>query len=267
MAYEGSIRDETHPGRRALCLLHPGGWIDARGQLTSLSSNLAAGWRAEQLFFQEVRQNSPADSSHLIEALNRGVGLCVHVGHGSETTWEGGPGSAGPALSSSDLRRLHNADRLPIVFSAGCSTAYFAPLAPYEAYTDVEGHEHAGTYHGEVFAGPPSAPAPYQLRPITEGLGKKLVIDGPNGAVAYLGCNTGGQPCGVTLLEGLLEGLGHSPAAPSPLTIGDCWRNAIAHYYEAEHLSTLRPTSGWYPPSIFFQGMKYMLFGDPTLPL
>jgi hypothetical protein len=23
----------------------------------------------------------------------------------------------------------------------------------------------------------------------------------------------------------------------------------------------------WYPPSIFFQGMKFMLFGDPTLPL
>jgi len=29
----------------------------------------------------------------------------------------------------------------------------------------------------------------------------------------------------------------------------------------------LAPTSSWYPPSIFFQGMKFMLFGDPTLPL
>lgn len=27
------------------------------------------------------------------------------------------------------------------------------------------------------------------------------------------------------------------------------------------------PTAGWYPPSIFFQGMKFMLFGDPSLDL
>ncbi len=35
--------------------------------------------------------------------------------------------------------------------------------------------------------------------------------------------------------------------------------------YEKEHLATLKPDSGWYPPSIFFQGMKFMLFGDPSL--
>jgi len=29
----------------------------------------------------------------------------------------------------------------------------------------------------------------------------------------------------------------------------------------------LKPNNGWYPPSIFFQGMKFTLFGDPSLPL
>jgi hypothetical protein len=49
--------------------------------------------------------------------------------------------------------------------------------------------------------------------------------------------------------------------------LGDCWSHAIDHYYKAEHLATLKPNNDWYPPSIFFQGMKYMVFGDPTLRL
>lgn len=38
-------------------------------------------------------------------------------------------------------------------------------------------------------------------------------------------------------------------------------------YHQAEHLETLKPNNDWYPPSIFFQGMKYMVFGDPALRL
>ena len=47
----------------------------------------------------------------------------------------------------------------------------------------------------------------------------------------------------------------------------DCWADAVRYYYDAEHLADLKPDAEWYPPSIFFQGMKFMLFGDPTLPL
>ena len=50
-------------------------------------------------------------------------------------------------------------------------------------------------------------------------------------------------------------------------TLGDCWVHAVAHYYDAEHLATIRPTPDWYPASIFFQGMKFMVFGDPALRL
>jgi hypothetical protein len=41
----------------------------------------------------------------------------------------------------------------------------------------------------------------------------------------------------------------------------------LQYYHEKEKLAALKPTTDWYPPSIFFQGMKYMLFGDPSLPL
>jgi hypothetical protein len=41
----------------------------------------------------------------------------------------------------------------------------------------------------------------------------------------------------------------------------------VRYYHEKEHLATLKPNHDWYPPSIFFQGMKFMFFGDPSLPL
>ena len=49
--------------------------------------------------------------------------------------------------------------------------------------------------------------------------------------------------------------------------LGDLWSEAVRHYYEKERLAKLVPTKSWYPASIFFQGMKYMLFGDPSLRL
>jgi len=49
--------------------------------------------------------------------------------------------------------------------------------------------------------------------------------------------------------------------------IGEAWRKALAFYWEHEHLAELKPDADWYPPSIFFQGMKFLCFGDPTLRL
>jgi hypothetical protein len=49
--------------------------------------------------------------------------------------------------------------------------------------------------------------------------------------------------------------------------LGDAWMAAIRHYHKKERLEQLKPNNDWYPPSIFFQGMKYMVFGDPSLRL
>ena len=63
-------------------------------------------------------------------------------------------------------------------------------------YVDVDGKEHKGTTAGEVFEAPPPPPAPYQRGKYNvTGLGEQLLRAGPNGAVAYIGCNTGSQPC------------------------------------------------------------------------
>jgi hypothetical protein len=234
------------------------GWVDSRSVLDRMGEYLGPGWRIEKRYYADSRRNDgtpPPDGAQVISLLNEGLGLLCHAGHGQDDRWE-------KSLKLSHLARVANTDRLPIVISAGCSTARFATLPPYEAYLDVAGREHRGSNAGEVFAEPPPPPAPYQSGKFNpRGLGEELLRGGPGGAVAYFGCNTGSQPCGLTLVRGFVKGFQEAPRR----RLGDAWRFGIAYYHERERLSALEPTKDWYPPSIFFQGMKFMLFGDPAL--
>lgn len=268
MKYETSVRDGTHAGLNKVSLFNVQGFVDARDQLDRIRHGLPRDWQGEEFFYRDQNpkyKTAAPDPSVVLDALNQGCIVSAHVGHGSETSWAGprDGSQAGPAITTRSIQQLTNGDRLPVIFSVGCSTAYFAPLGPYEPYTDIHGVEHKGTDHGEVFTSPPPPPAAYQKLRIKASLGKSLLMQGPTGAVAYIGCNTGGQPCALTLLEGFMGGL----RAEREPRLGDCWRRAIAYYYDHEHLATLTPTADWYPASIFFQGMKYMLYGDPSLPL
>ncbi|MGO9111780.1 MAG: C25 family cysteine peptidase [Thermoguttaceae bacterium] len=245
--------------RPRLGLVNHEGFVDARDTLDRMAALMPRDWKIERRYYSDARRPSsrPVTDEAVEDLLNSGVDLVVHVGHGSDTSWQG-------CLSTRDLGKIKNADHLPVMISAGCSTARFATLPPYEPYVDVKGVQHKGTDAGEVFHGPPPPPAPYQTgRSNSIGLGRRLVCAGPDGAIAYYGCNTGGQPCGITLLEGFVRTWGES-AHPR---LGDCWTGAVRYYYEKEKLATLKPNADWYPPSIFFQGMKYMLFGDPCLQL
>jgi hypothetical protein len=233
-----------------------GGWVDSRPLMKQLADKLS-GWQSALFLYQDTSMPDavPPDEKRIVGLVNQGSDLILHAGHGSESVWEG-------CLSINTIAQFKNADRLPVMFSVGCSTAYFAPLPPYEAYTDIAGVEHAGTNNKQVFAAPPPAPAPYQKGKYNPtGLGEQLLKRSLNGAVAYIGCNTGSQPCGLTLLEGFVMELSDA----SEPRLGDCWVSAIRYYYEKEHLAELKPDDGWYPSSIFFQAMKFMLFGDPSL--
>jgi peptidase C25-like protein len=260
LAYEKSILDGSHPGLRKVAFFHPGGWVDARSRIEGIASQMPAGWKSERFLFSDGNANfkTPApDEKNVVSKLNEGECLVVHVGHGSENTWHG-------CFGVNSLKQVKNADRLPVMISTGCSTGYFAPLPPYEPYVDIDGKAHKGTDHGEVFTAPPPPPAPYQKGKYNPtGLGEQVLKRGRDGAVVYIGCNTGSQPCGLTLLDGFMSALGKSE---HPL-VGDCWKSAVNYYYVKERLADLKPNNDWYPPSIFFQAMKFMLFGDPTLPL
>ncbi len=240
-----------------------GGWVDMRGRLDSIVSTLPKEWKTSKLYYSDGNAafaTEPPDEGHVVAGLNGGSGgwprLVLHVGHGADDQWAG-------CFSLHSLKKVENAGHLPVVLSAGCSTARFATLPPYEAYVDVNGRPHVGTDAGEVFDAPPPPPSCYATGPYNKtGLGEQLVVGGPNGAIAYIGCNTGSQPCGVTLLEGFAAAVGK---AGGKGTIGECWMEAESYYFDHEHLATLKPSPDWYPASIFFQGMKFMLYGDPSL--
>ncbi|MEX2218309.1 MAG: C25 family cysteine peptidase [Phycisphaerales bacterium] len=232
------------------------GWVDARDQLDRAATRLK-GWSTRRRYYKDANpafDTPPPTDSEVIALINAGAGLILHAGHGSDDRWDG-------SLSIASIPALKNGPALPILFSAGCSTARFATLPPYEAYEDAAGSSHKGTNHGEVFKEPPPPPACYARGPHNKsGLGEELLRADTHGAIAYIGCNTGSQPCGLTLLDGFVDHLADNPGA----RIGDCWAGAVSRYYDREHLATIIPTESWYPASIFFQGMKFMLFGDPT---
>jgi hypothetical protein len=258
MEFERSVREGTHPGMGRAAFFNTPNYHDCRELITGWARKLLPGWTTDRYFSAgNERQHTPApDEAHTVAALNKGVALAIHLGHGSERCWD-------RCLSTPALAKLKNADRLPVMISVGCSTANFAPLPPYGPYLDVYGNAHVGTDHKEVFNAPPPPPSPYQNGKYNPtGLGEQVLKRGATGAVVYIGCNTGAQPCSHTLVEGFLLAMHRSE---QPL-VGDCWASAIRYYYDKEKLATLRPDNGWYRPTIFFQGMKFMFFGDPTLP-
>ncbi len=253
--YEAGLLAGKKEGSKRIALLSVAGWVDSRGTLDRAITTLSSDWTVEKRYFSDERRKSdtpPPTAEEVISLMNKGLGVICHAGHGENLLWD-------KSFALKDLEAVHNADFLPILFSAGCHTGRFATLPPYEPYVDVHGVEHKGSDHGQVFQEPPPPPAPYQRDQYNpRGLGEGLLRNGPTGAVAYIGCNTGSQPCALTLLEGFVAGLQRQ-------RLGDCWNYAIAHYYSKERLASLKPTPDWYPPSVFFQGMKFMLFGDPSL--
>ncbi|MBW7906242.1 MAG: C25 family cysteine peptidase [Phycisphaerae bacterium] len=261
-----TIRYDTGPGAArgretpAAALVAVGGWIDSRGSMDRVAARLEARWRIERLYYADAARNDdapPPTEPELLRLMNGGARLVLHTGHGHDDGWE-------HCLGVASLGRLRNEASLPVVFSVGCSTARLATLPPYEAYVDASGVEHAGTNSGQVFTSPPPAPLCYQKgRFNPTGLGEQMLRAGMAGAVAYIGCNTGSQPCALTLLEGFVESAGRRERP----RVGDCWADAVAYYYERERLATIAPTESWYPASIFFQGMKFMLYGDPSVEL
>ncbi|MFZ1936152.1 MAG: C25 family cysteine peptidase [Thermoguttaceae bacterium] len=258
IGYEKRVAASPSHGRAAM--ICNSGWIDARWAMDEEAKALPKGWTIEKRYYSDAARKScdpPPNHRAVINLLNAGVDLMLHAGHGSSDQWE-------QSLHAHNLRLVKNASHLPVMMSIGCNTAQFCALAPYEAYVDISGVEHKGTYAGEVFKAPPPPPAVYQKgRYNSFGLGKQLLRAGPNGAVAYIGCNTGGQPCGLALMDGFVKSWGGEPSA----RLGDCWMRAVSYYYDQEGLATIKPDAGWYPPSIFFQAMKYMVYGDPSLKL
>jgi hypothetical protein len=250
---EAQAAPASRPARAArrtvAAFLHVAGWIDARATLDAAAAKLPAAITIEKRYGGGDGAAADVSEAATARLLASGAAYVFHCGHGQGDRWDG-------SLGAGAIGRLANAAAPAIMMSVGCSTAHFSTLPPYEPYADEAGVEHRGTT-----AGSPPPPACYQKSAQAPGgLGERLLRETAGGAVAYIGCTTGGQPCGLTLLDGVCTAIGEGSA-----TLGDAWARAIALYYDREGLASLRPTADWYPPSVFFQGMKYVLFGDPSL--
>jgi len=236
------------------------GWVDSRPHLDQAAQYLSD-WSIEKRYYANRgrKDNTPPPSATEVTALLGGqMRLMFHAGHGHPDRWH-------DCVSLAQLLQVETAGQWPIVLSAGCSTAVFAPQAPYESYLDIHGVRHPGTNAGQVFSSPPPPVAAIQPPELTyRSLGTDLLVATPHGAIAYFGCATGSQPCGLTLLTGFTQSLSVDRGSRR-VRLGDAYRHQIEHYVATERLMELKPTASWYPPSIFFQGMKFFLFGDPTL--
>ena len=161
--------------RPRLGLVNHEGFVDARDRMDHRAASMPRNWAIERLYYSDASRRSPrpATEQEVVDLLNSGVDLVAHVGHGSDTAWQG-------CLSTRDLAKIKNAEHLPVMISAGCSTARFATLPPDEPYVDIHGIQHKGTNAGEVFRSPPPPPAAYQTgRSNAIGLGRQLVAPVP----------------------------------------------------------------------------------------
>lgn len=264
LRYERAVRAASAKPKAAAVMI--GGWMDARPAMDGFAKALAPRLDVDRLFYQDGAEGwkgLPAPTpENVLSQVNAGARLVLHAGHGSDGHWD-------QCISTHSIPAMKNAEQPAVFMSAGCSTARFATLPPYEPYQDVAGVEHQGSDHGEVFTAPPPPPAVYARGPHNmTGLGEELVRAKDGGAVVYIGCDTGSQPAALTLMAGFVDGLATLPAdADGFVSAGAAWKFALAEYVNRERLMDLKPTTDWYPASIFFQGMKFMFFGDPTAPV
>ncbi|MES2661016.1 MAG: C25 family cysteine peptidase [Verrucomicrobiota bacterium] len=254
-AYERKVLAESEQSLRRAGFIAVDGWVDSRPLLQDLAKTLEGRWQISKRLYGS--DSPPPDTKEVLGLLNEGSGLMVHTGHGTPERWE-------QCFSIADIDQLTNAASVPVFISAGCSTAHFAPLPPYEPYVDRDGKRHDGTDRGEKFTEPPLPPSPIQAGAVNPTcLGEQLLKKAGTGGVAYIGCNTGSQPFGLTLVDGFIRDLADSDAP----RLGDCWNSAVRYYIAQQKVGELKPTESWVPASIFFQAMKFMMFGDPTLRL
>ena len=117
--YEREVNSGDRPGLKAAALFAVGGWVDSRGLMDQVASRLPGDWAVEKRYYADGRRNDktqPPNEDQLVKLLNEGQRIVFHAGHGQDDAWE-------QCFSIRSFEKLGNADRLPVMISAGCSTA------------------------------------------------------------------------------------------------------------------------------------------------
>jgi hypothetical protein len=197
--------------------------------------------------------------------LNQGVGFLSYVGHG----WGVSPPSSvgggwGGWYDYTAIPFLANPGRLPVIFSAACSTAMFhTGNGPYFAKW---GYEYRGAdYSGNRFAKYRWGPEPIALSPISydvDALADHFLVKYPVGGIAFIGAYTGTQGDSHTLAKYFFE----SYAAGADI-LGDSWNGALSKFVTNVIDNLAFPADRWVTAARYHHIHKMLLFGDPSLRL
>ncbi len=222
-----------------------------------IASQYLKGYQIHRLYSQgnPCMATTPPSPAEVTRYINEGVGLISYIGHGSQQGWHN-------VFGLSDLAGLTNADKPPVAFASACDTSWFAQQPPLDSYLDVNGVNHAGTLHGEVFSAPPAAPACLQPGPEVNTMGVDFLVERNTGAIAYVGCHTGAQPYGIDLAKFFFEAL-----SLGNTILGDIWRQMATKYYQVHVPPLVVNPPDWTKVAEFHQPWKFFLFGDPSLRL
>lgn len=258
--YENHILADDLPATHRAAFINGPNLVDVRDKMDDWNGQLnsAAHVESVRLYYQDDKRQASApalSAAAVAKIFNDGAGMIFYVGHGSERGWAG-------CLNVKQLKSLNNAELPPVLVTASCSTAAFGAMAPYQPYLDIHGKEHPGTKK-ETFTEPAPPPNVYQPEKFDRhSLGTDFLRSSPNGAVAYIGCNMVAQAFAWPMVKSVID---YDTSHREP-RLGDAWNAALTEYYHSHHLDTIQPHD-WVQSATFHQGMKFQLFGDPSLRL
>jgi hypothetical protein len=184
--------------------------------------------------------------------LNDGAGFYTVYSHQNQNSF-----GAGVYAFTGDMATLANSDKLPIVFSLGCSPAKIGPIGPNEAYLDTSGvSQNYGFTYPLPIAGWTDPEPPNVLQTTTnQGAIPEyfLCMYDDRGSIAFIGSMAEALP---SITEPASETF-HQSIADGEMVLGEVWRDVGDRI-----VSDFPVSSQWeYCRRWLFMNV----FGDPSL--
>ena len=193
------------------------------------------------------------------ERLNEGVGFVNSVSHGLPYEW------CYCYDVTNDMVGLDNSETLPVIWSFGCDTAHFGPIAPFERYIDVNGVMQPGGYTFPYLKGSyvePPPPNPLQKTSVgnadVDSMAEywTVTLYALNiGGIAFVGPTAASiAPQGFDTNDYFIDAF-----TEGKRILGDMWLTMVEKYLADP---TYDP---WHDRPAFTRLVRRNLFGDPSL--
>lgn len=259
--YEKEVYDTDPWFKKILLVTGTGEWVYPEDPDTydedendDIATTMAAdGYTAIKLYHTNPDDGlTYPNSANINTNLNSGVGFMNVISHGNENSW-------GVYTLPGNMAGLMNNDKLPIVYSFGCSTAKLGPIAPADPYISTGGTRIVNpiTYPVEhADWDEPVMPSPLQDSTTDINcMPEYWNFRGGTGAIAFIGSTAeASSALGYPVMQAFYQSL---VDASGPLVLGDIWDDVSADMISGYSLDTQWDKS---------RRWLYMnVFGDPSL--